>query len=223
MAKLKPLLFLLLAGCATVPAFGEEPYRALGTEPFWSITIENGRMTYDAPEGGFSVRAPRGQETGDGRIWESRRITLHIWHQECSDGMSDNLYPQTVRAVVDGRELSGCGGEPQEPPTFAGTRWAIVEIDGRAVEGEAYWLEIGGERISGQAGCNRFSGPYSQSGDTLSPGPLATTRMACPGGRMEHEGRALAILQGAMVIDTSDDGGMTLMGDSGALRLRRTP
>ena len=38
----------------------EEPYRALGTEPFWSITVANGRMTYESPEGGFSVPAPRG-------------------------------------------------------------------------------------------------------------------------------------------------------------------
>ncbi len=82
-----------------------------GTEPFWSITVANGRMTYDSPEGGFSVPAPAPEETGDGRIYETRRITLHIWHGECSDGMSDRRYAQTVRAVVDGRTLNGCGSE----------------------------------------------------------------------------------------------------------------
>lgn len=112
MATLKHLTpLLLLAGCATMAA-DEEPYRALGTEPFWSITLANGRLTYDSPEGGFSVPAPRGEELGDGRIWETRRITLQISHGECSDGMSDNRYPQIVRAVVDGRELRGCGGAP---------------------------------------------------------------------------------------------------------------
>ena len=106
------LALLLLAGCATVPAADDESYRALGTEPFWSIRIANGRMTYESPEGGFSVPAPRGQELGDGRLWETRRITLQSSNQECSDGMSDNRYPQTVRAVVDGRTLNGCGGTP---------------------------------------------------------------------------------------------------------------
>lgn len=101
---------LLLAGCATVPAAGEEPYRALGNEPFWSIRIANGRMTYETPEGGFSVPAPRGRELGDGRIWETRRITLQASNRECSDGMSERTYAQTVRAVVDGRTLDGCGG-----------------------------------------------------------------------------------------------------------------
>ena len=106
-----PLALLLLAGCATVPAAGdEEPYHALGNEPFWSIRVANGRMTYETPEGGFSVPAPRGQELGDGRIWESRRITLQASNRECSDGMSDRRYAQTVRAVVDGRTLNGCGG-----------------------------------------------------------------------------------------------------------------
>jgi uncharacterized membrane protein len=108
-------LSLLLAGCATVPS-GEEPetYRALGTEPFWSITIANGRMTYSTPDGGFSVRAPRGQELGDGRLWETRRIRLQASNQECSDGMSDRRYSQTVRAVVDGRPLRGCGNAPAD-------------------------------------------------------------------------------------------------------------
>jgi uncharacterized membrane protein len=107
-----PLTLLLLAACATVPAAENETYHALGTEPFWSITIANGRMTFEAPEERFSVPAPRGQELGDGRIWETRRITLQASNQQCSDGMSDNSYPQTVRAVVDGRTLNGCGGPP---------------------------------------------------------------------------------------------------------------
>jgi uncharacterized membrane protein len=92
-----------------------EPYRALGTEPFWPVIIADGRMTYEAPEGGFSVRAPQPRETRDGRIYQSRRITLHVWHDRCSYGMSDRVYAETVRAVVNGRELQGCGGAFTEP------------------------------------------------------------------------------------------------------------
>ena len=106
------LAALLLAGCATMPAGQGAPYRALGTEPFWAVTIAGGRMTYETPDGGFSVPAPRAQETGDGRIYRTRRITLHVWLAECSDGMSDRRYPETVRAEVDGRTLDGCGGTP---------------------------------------------------------------------------------------------------------------
>ncbi len=34
-------------------------------------------------------------------------------------------------------------------------------------------------QISGRAGCNRFSGPYSSDGKRLSIATLTTTRMAC--------------------------------------------
>ena len=34
-------------------------------------------------------------------------------------------------------------------------------------------------RASGHAGCNRFSGPYTLSGDPLSFGALVSTKMAC--------------------------------------------
>lgn len=114
---MKLLIPFALAGCATVPAAGEESYRALGTEPFWSVTIGNGRMAYDSPEGGFSVRAPAPRETGDGRIYGTRRLTLHIWHGECSDGMSDRRYAETVRVEADGRTLNGCGGAILAPAT----------------------------------------------------------------------------------------------------------
>ena len=111
-----PPLALLLAGCVTVPV-ASETYEALGTEPFWSIRIENGRMTYDTSNGGgFSVPAPAPQESGDGRIWRTPRITLHVRHAECRDGMSEQLYVDTVRAVVDGQTLEGCGGANREVP-----------------------------------------------------------------------------------------------------------
>ncbi len=213
----------LLAGCATVPAAQDETYRALGNEPFWSITVASGRMTYETPEGGFSVRTPRPRETGDGRIYETRRITLHIWHGECSDGMSDRRYAQTVRAVVDGRELNGCGGAPQGPATLAGTRWAIIEIDGRAVDGEAYWLEIGEDRISGQAGCNRFSGPYREAIRTLTAGQIQSTRMACPEPRMGHDRRLLALLGGPVRFAYPDGSTLVLTGNGVTVRLRRLP
>ena len=55
------------------------------------------------------------KETGDGRIYRTRRITLHGWLAECSDRMSDRRYRDTVRAEVDGRTLNGCGGPYTEP------------------------------------------------------------------------------------------------------------
>lgn len=222
MAPMKTIIaFLLLAGCATTPAAARETYRALGTEPFWSITIANGRLTYESPERRFSVRAPRGRETGDGRIWRTRRITLHVWNAECSDGMSDNLYPQTVRAVVDGRTLEGCGGGALPSRSLAESSWSIVAIDGESVSGSNYELTFGPAQLGGQAGCNRFSGRFTESGDRLTAGPLMATRMACPEPRMTHERKVMALLAGPVAIRFLDSTTLVLTGASGGIRLTR--
>ncbi|HKR24552.1 MAG TPA: META domain-containing protein, partial [Allosphingosinicella sp.] len=209
------------AGCATLPAADEEPYRAVGTEPFWSITVAGGRMTYDSPDGGFSVRAPAPRELGDGRIYETRRITLQISHGECSDGMSDNRYPQTVRAVVDGRTLEGCGGGAPPPQSLAESSWSIVAIDGERVSGANYELTFGPAQLGGRAGCNRFSGSFAVGGGRLTAGPLMATRMACPEPRMTHERKVMALLAGPLAIRFLDGETLLLAGDAGSLRLNR--
>lgn len=212
---------LAAAGCATTGGATDDSYRALGTEPFWSIEIANGRMTYDSPEGGFNVSAPRVRETGDGRRYETQRIILDIWAEECSDGMSDRGYADTVRAQVDGRTLTGCGGAILAPASLADTSWTIVEIDDQPVSGDIYAMQFTADRISGQAGCNRFSGGYTVDGPTLTPGAIMATRMACPEPRMTHERRALQVLGGPVEIGHPDGDTLLLTGNSGSLRLRR--
>jgi heat shock protein HslJ len=213
------LFALLLSGCATIAGTAPDsgPYRALGTEPFWSVTVAGGRMTYAAPDAdGFSVVAP----PRDGGRDETARLTLAITHRRCGDGMSDRVYPDTVTATVDGRTLHGCGGAPLAPETLAGTNWSVVGIDGDAVRGDAYVLRFEDERLSGRAGCNSFGGPYHVEGDTLTAGPLMATRMACPGARMTHERNAMRVLGGPVRIDRDGDT-MVLSGSGGEIRLRR--
>lgn len=213
---------LALAACATTGAADAGgSYRALGTEPFWSVTVADGRMTYESPDGGFSVPAPRVRETGDGRRYETPRITLDIWAAECSDGMSDRRFADTVRATVDGRTLNGCGGAILPPASLAGTNWSIVEIAGMAVSGELYQMQFTDDRLSGQAGCNRFSGGYTVAGDTLTAGGLAMTRMACPGAAMQHEQQASRILSSPVRISFPDGDTLVLTGAEGTIRLRR--
>ncbi|MFI5225623.1 MAG: META domain-containing protein [Candidatus Limnocylindrales bacterium] len=49
--------------------------------------------------------------------------------------------------------------------------------------------------VTGFSGCNTFSGPYTLTGDTISIGPLATTRKACAADAMALETQYLAALQ----------------------------
>src|SRR3546814_13886390 len=40
-------------------------------------------------------------------------------------------------------------------------------------------LSFAADRLSGSAGCNRFSASWSSDGTTLTAGPLMATKMAC--------------------------------------------
>jgi heat shock protein HslJ len=61
--------------------------------------------------------------------------------------------------------------------------------------------------VSGNAGCNTFTGTYETSGTTLTVGPLASTRMACaePAGVMEQETQFLTALQNAATYELSNN------------------
>lgn len=92
--------------------------------------------------------------------------------------------------------ITGCskgspdGVSPMESPV--GIEWQLVSIGGTPAgtggNGQAATLlldETSG-RASGYAGCNTFSGSYLLSGESLTFGPLAMTRMACgKGGELE--------------------------------------
>lgn len=88
--------------------------RAIGTEPFWGASVEGRCVTYSTPEnqGGtrvwtkFSGTAEKGRWTGalGGKpfVMETRP------ESQCSDGMSDNIYPIAVALTVGGELRTGC-------------------------------------------------------------------------------------------------------------------
>jgi uncharacterized membrane protein len=88
------------------------PLRCLGTEPFWSLTIHSvRRATYDDPEGSsrpYSVgNFRRSGRDATMRLGGSGRVAVAA--NSCGDGMSDNLYPYSVRVTLPGgRRLDGC-------------------------------------------------------------------------------------------------------------------
>ena len=204
------------AASAQPPAPEGEVYSAHGTEPFWGLAFEDGRMIYTDPDGArIDVPRPRPTTTRAGvHVYRTPRMTVEISHEgRCNDGMSEYEYPDTVRVRFGrnrtGGALQGCGGGMLPPVTLAETNWLIVDINGSIVGGETYQLNFDGQgRLSGQAGCNRFSGPYTQSGHRLTPGPIVATRMACPGDRGRDEARMLQLLRGPVQI--SYRGGMIL-------------
>ena len=48
-------------------------------------------------------------------------------------------------------------------------------------------IEFDAEQVSGSTGCNTFTGPYTVDGESISIGPLTTTRASCAGEDLQQQ------------------------------------
>ena len=105
-----PILAASLAGCAT-PTPPAAAYHAVGTEPFWSLSIDQRTISFTLA-GSQPVQQPKPQVIIGfaGEIYRTQRIDVNIVHGSCSGGMSDRIYPDKVQVRVDEHHFSGCGG-----------------------------------------------------------------------------------------------------------------
>lgn len=69
----------------------------------------------------------------------------------------------------------------------------------------AQTLTFEGSRISGTAGCNRFMGSFTQNGDSIVLGDIASTRKACAPDIMAKEQKWLAMLNKVRQVEISGD------------------
>lgn len=217
-----------LTACATLPAPVPAPatavYRAVGTEPFWSLTLDGRDMVFteaNRPGQRIVVPQPRVIIGFAGEIYQAPRMGVNIVHGACSDGMSDRLYPDKVQLRVDERSFEGCGGDPVASESrIADTRWSVLSVNGRQTGGgERFTLAFTRDRLSGQFGCNRMSGTYRASPSGLTAGPLIATRMACAD--MRFEDQAGRILAQPVILRTLPNLDLELANAAGSIRLRR--
>jgi heat shock protein HslJ len=116
---MRPSLILIacLLAAPLSAASTSAPYKAGGTEPFWSLAIGPRTIIFehmDRPKVTQATSKPR--KTKFGRIYWTRRISVGIIeNQPCSDGMSDFIYRDDVTVTVDGQKYRGCGGPRHLP------------------------------------------------------------------------------------------------------------
>src|SRR6266511_773660 len=123
----------------------------------------------------------------------------------------------------------GCGPKPPSPgpppplatTTIADREWALVTLGERSTPLGAggrpatLRLDSATSRAAGFGGCNRFSASYRLSGDSLSFGPVVSTKMACADGD-ELERSFLAALPAVAAYQVTDSA-LTLSGPDGVL------
>ena len=196
------------------PAAGGPRYGAVGTEPFWSLGLADGKLAFADAEGRtITVTAPPARPSFNGERYVTDRLTLDITHTPCSDGMSDKRYPDTVLVIADGRELNGCG-EAKADNALEARDWQVSAIRGEAPAGpRTATLRFDAGRLTGSTGCNRLTASYTLVGSAVTIGDAVTTRMACPGPTMAQEQRLTAALKGPLTLVQGKDGVMLANAD----------
>lgn len=212
-------------------------YKAVGTEPFWDLTIGRELVFND---GGNGVRVtqptPPVRNGFAGEMYETPRIRVNIVHAECSDGMSDRRFPDKVQVWVDGRPYEGCGaaasfytstderGDPIAPlpagpaPQLDRTNWRVIAINGRQTPTKDFYFNFQPDRIGAKFGCNTLGAGFSVNGNVLSAGAIMATRMACPDMSFEDAGSRVMSLP--MTV-TGNGPRLTLSNANGSIELVR--
>lgn len=88
--------------------------RALGTEPFWNLRITPDSLAYtavDQPD--LTVPNPGPTLQGTTAVYaaaapDGTALVVTLIATECSDGMSDRVYPLTARVERGAQTLNGC-------------------------------------------------------------------------------------------------------------------
>ena len=181
----------------------ELPFKAMGNEPGWSLTIGEDqielvtsygqeKMITSTPEVITTEAGSRFLVSAEGQVLE-----ITIRNSLCRDSMSD-------------KTLSGCGGQPVS--LLLGDEWIVEDIGNKGIidfsRVTINFSEDG--RIHGLAGCNQYSGSYQLGGELLSVGLLISTRRACPEGLMNQEAFFLELLQLATGFDFDENGALII-------------
>lgn len=103
------------ASAADQASAGDIPvrFRAIGTEPFWSVQVQDGTLTYSTPDmpDGLTVPATM-RRSGEAMIHsatiDGKPLELEVSRQTCSDGMSDTVYPLAVIRRIGPDVQRGC-------------------------------------------------------------------------------------------------------------------
>lgn len=93
------------------------PLQCSGTEPFWSLALDEDQATYSSPDADEQAMSASGWREASGRIGtfavqlerDSQIGYASVWQDACSDGMSDIGYPfGTIVILPEGEVLAGC-------------------------------------------------------------------------------------------------------------------
>ncbi|MGB3614878.1 MAG: META domain-containing protein, partial [Elainellaceae cyanobacterium] len=129
-------------------------------------------------------------------------------------------------AVQTGMSMSSQAQVPASPEQ----RWTLVRFETETgavplAEATEITAEFTGDGVSGNGGCNRYTGSVTVDGNSLTTGPIAATRRACPPPVSDQEFRYFEALGASERYSFSPDGELLIeyRTDNGSGTLVYTP
>ena len=101
--------------------------------------------------------------------------------------------------------LAAC--QPKTSTSLEGTSWILVELNGKpALSDTTITLNLNGDKLTGNDGCNHYGGSYTSKGDSFSIGEdLMGTLMACEETIMTQAGGYTSALRKASKFSITDN------------------
>lgn len=196
--------------------------KATGNEPGWRLDAARDGVTFTAETGAQSAGPLPEPALGPAGLTyvPAAGFSFTLSPGPCYDTMTGMPHPVSVTAEAGDGIFLGCGGDPE---TMIEGSWRVTDIEGTPVaEGiEVTMSFVKGGELGGTAACNRYTGRYTLTGEGLTFGPAAATRMACAGVLMQLESTFLAVLPRVTHFDWQDGGPVLMAGDRAVLRLQR--
>lgn len=128
-------LSLVAAACTPAPQDGidpdgkafdavgpEETIHLVGTEPFWALKVEGADGVWTTPENQPGTTFPVSRFAGNNGLGltgtlDGQPFSATLTPGQCSDGMSDRMFPYVATVAVGGQTLRGCGYTGSQPFT----------------------------------------------------------------------------------------------------------
>ena len=90
-------------------------YRAIGTEPFWAVTVKGSTAILERPDKPSRAFAVSRNDDERATRYLGEGFSMTVSEGPCSDGMSDAVWSDQVSIAFGEGTLKGCGGDRQDP------------------------------------------------------------------------------------------------------------
>lgn len=166
----------------------------------WSLEMEFGNIIRfkpldEAPINSSSVNPedlPQIKASSYTTKTTNGQMKIIIYREGCNDDITGEKYKNKVLVTVNDKRYSGCGQYLFDAALNG--KWIMEKINKRILQPADFAkglpqieLDLSANRLSGHDGCNSINGDFEVMGSKIKFNEFTSTKMACPGNKIENQ------------------------------------